>query len=142
MSDWNRFLECAPWYAQPDKDVVVGAAAPWTRGEAPGLPRLSALLASARVTPVSVAGRSHELLAWDSDDGFRGWLCEPPQDAAGPDFLRRLWPVFGGIVEQVGGPRTPWRDQVEVLTVSGTRTSVSDFVSAYAWAWEAEGLTA
>lgn len=30
-------------------------------------------LASARVMPVSVTGRSYELLAW----GSSGWLCEP-----------------------------------------------------------------
>lgn len=141
VSDWDRFLECVPWFVQPGQSVVVGSPAPWSRGSVPDLPVLSALLASAAVTPVAVAGRSYELLAWGPDGSRCGWLCAPPQDSAGaPEFLERLWRVFGGTVEQFGGPSTLWLNQEKVLTVSATMTSVADVIVDYGWAWENKGL--
>ncbi|MFS8099161.1 hypothetical protein LFM09_18710 [Lentzea alba] len=142
MSDWGRFLECVPWFVEPGQSVEVGSASSWTRGPLPGLPRLSALLSSARVTPVSVAGRSYELLAWGSDGSCCGWLCETPQDAGSefPDALRRFWGLFGGTVEQFYGPSTLWLNQNEVLTVSAAGTAVADVIVDYSWAWEDEGL--
>ncbi|MDX8148605.1 hypothetical protein SK854_41270 [Lentzea sp. BCCO 10_0061] len=72
-----------------------------------GFPEPSALLASATVTSVSVAGCPHELLAWGRFHDRRGWLCQPPSRVAGsPAFLERLWAVFGGIVEPFAGPST------------------------------------
>lgn len=138
MSDWDRFLECVPWYAQPGEDVVVGASSSWARGALPGLPRLSALLASARVTPVSVAGRSYELLVW----GSSGWLCRPPWDPGQgfPEALRGIWSVFGGTVEQFAGPSTWWLNQNEVLTVDAAGTSLSRVIGEYDWLWKGEGL--
>lgn len=139
VSDWNRFLECVPWFVKPGQNVDVGSPGSWARGSLPGLPQLSALLASARVTPVSVAGRSYELLSW----GSSGWLCEPPRDA-GPEFpatLRRFWSVCGGTVEQFSGPSTLWLNQDEVLTASATETSLSDVIGHYEWLWKGEGLT-
>lgn len=138
VSDWGRFLTCVPWFVEPGAEVVVGSSSSWARGALPGLPRLSALLASARVTPVSVAGRSYELLSW----GSSGWLCEPPQDAGTehPDSLRRFWRVFGGIVEQFGEPSTWWLNQNQVLTVEAAATSLSRVVSEYGWLWENDGL--
>lgn len=137
VSDWDRFVESVPWFVKPGQDVVVGSSATWVRGALPDLPRLSALLASARVTPVSVAGRPYELLSW----GSSGWLCEPPRDSGFPPALRGIYRVFGGIVEQFGGPSTLWEDQDEVLTVSAAGTSLSDVVVHYEWAWANEGLT-
>jgi hypothetical protein len=82
------------------------------------IPELSALLASATVTPVSVAGRPYE-----SDDR-RGWL----------------WAVFGGTFEQFGGPSTLRLNQNEVLTVPAWQTSFSDVVGQYDWLWTDEKL--
>lgn len=44
VSDWNRFLECVPWFVEPGQAVVVGDTELWTRGPVPGLPSLSGLL--------------------------------------------------------------------------------------------------
>ncbi|MEV6235936.1 hypothetical protein [Lentzea sp. NPDC051838] len=134
MSDWGRFLECVPWFVSPGAEVVVGPSSTWTRGALPGLPRLSALLASARVTPVSVAGHSYELLCW----GSSGWLCEPPSeaDSSYPDSLRAFWRVFGGTVEQFFGPSTWWLNQNQVLTVDAASLSFCDVVSEYGFAGE------
>ena len=137
VSDWNRFLECVPWFVKPGQNVDVGSPGSWARGSLPDLPRLSALLASARVTPVSVAGRSYELLSRDSS----GWLCELPQDSDVPPALRGIRSVFDGTVEQFGGPSTLWTDQDEVLTVSAAGTSPADVIAHYEWAWANEGLT-
>jgi hypothetical protein len=140
VSDWDWFLEHRPWFVRPGQSVVVGSASAWTRGVVPGLPRLSALLASARVTPVSVAGHAHELLTWDS----QGWLCELPPDAGAesPGVLRDVWRVFGGIVELVGGPSTWWLNQTEVLTVSATAESLAETLTHYEWIWETNDLVA
>lgn len=139
VSDWGRFVECVPWFVQRGENVVVGSSSSWTRGALPGLPRLSALLACARVTPVSVAGRSYELLVW----GSSGWLCEPPQDVSGhPDSLCRFWRVFGGTVEQFGGPSAWWLNQNQVLTVDAAEVSLSRVVGVYGWLWENDGLVA
>lgn len=141
VSDWDRFLECVPWFVEPGSAVVVGPVSSWARGPLPGFSELSALLASATVTPVSVAGRPYELLAWGRSDDRRGWLCQPPSRVAGsPAFLERLWAVFGGIVEQFGGPSTLWLNQNEVLTVSASRTSFADVVGQYDWLWTDEKL--
>lgn len=82
VSDWNRFLECVPWFVEPGQAVVIGDTELWTRGPVPGLPSLSGLLAASAVTPVTVAGRSYELLAWGPADDRRGWLCLPPPAAS------------------------------------------------------------
>ena len=137
VSDWNRFLECVPWFVKPGQNVDVGSPGSWARGSLPDLPRLSALLASARVTPVSVAGRSYELLSRDSS----GWLCELPQDSDVPPALRGIRSVFDGTVEQFGGPSTLWTDQDEVLTASAAGMSPADVIAHYEWAWANEGLT-
>ncbi|MET9629387.1 hypothetical protein ABZX92_18180 [Lentzea sp. NPDC006480] len=138
MSDWGRFVECVPWFVSPGSEVVVGSTSVWTRGALPGLPRLSALLASARVTPVSVAGRPYELLSW----GSSGWLCEPPSegDSSHPDSLRAFWRVFGGTVEQFHGPSTLWLNQNQVLTVDAASLSLSSVISEYGWLWTDAGL--
>ncbi|PWK87399.1 hypothetical protein C8D88_104560 [Lentzea atacamensis] len=137
VSDWGRFLECVPWFVEPGAEVVVGPSSVWTRGSISGLPRLSALLAAARVTPVSVAGRRYELLVW----GSAGWLCEPPPQTGSesPSVLRRLWSVFGGTVEQFGGPSTLWLNQNAVLTAGAAATSLVRVIGDYDWIWKDEG---
>ncbi|WP_218164651.1 hypothetical protein [Lentzea waywayandensis] len=90
---------------------------------------------------MSVAGCSYELLAWGRSGDRRGWLCQPPSRVAGsPAFLERLWAMFGGTVEQFGGPSTLWLNQNEVLTVSASQTSFSDVVGQYDWLWSDERL--
>ena len=138
VSAWGRFLECVPWFVEPGQNVAVGSPGSWTRDALPGLPRLSALLACARVTPVSVADRPYELLSW----GSSGWLCEPPRDAgSGFPVLQTLWSVFGGTVEQFGGPSTLWLNQNQVLTVAAAETSLSGVIAEYEWLWTNDGLT-
>lgn len=140
VSDWNRFLECVPWFVEPGQAVVIGDTELWTRGPVPGLPSLSGLLAASAVTPVTVAGRSYELLAWGPADDRRGWLCLPPPDADAPEALRRFWHVFGGTVEQFGGPSTWWLNQNEVLTASAATVELSQVIADYRWMWEDRGL--
>ena len=141
MSDWDLFLEQHKLFGKPGDAVVAGEASSWVRGPLPEFPELSALLASATVTPVSVAGRRYELLAWGSSEARRGWLCDPPLRQAGaPGFLARLWTVFGGIVEHFGDQSEMTLNLYEVLTVAATKESLVDVLPHYGWAWENEGL--
>ncbi|MGW7679184.1 hypothetical protein ACWGID_00495 [Kribbella sp. NPDC054772] len=144
MRDWDRFLEAAPWFLRAgDAEVVVEERA-WARAAVGGLPRLSALLESATVTPVSVSGTSYELLAWGAEGNRRGWLCYPPLRADNGDVHpthQSFWAVCGGIVERFAEPETWWMNQDEVLTADAASTSVSDVLADYSWLWEGEGLT-
>jgi hypothetical protein len=138
VSDWSQFVDCAPWFVRPGEEeaIAVGDPQPWTRGAVEGLPQLSALLASATVTPVSVAGQPYELFAWGTPDDRRGWLCHPPPHPAPaevPETLRLFWTACGGIVEQFGGPPTWWNNQNEVLTTSATDSPVSAVLPHCEW---------
>lgn len=127
MSDWEQFLREVSWFLRPGDSVAVGEARPWTRGSADDLPELSALLGSATLTPVSVAGDAYELLAWGSPDDRRGWLCRPPQDAGGgsvPRVHESFWTLCGGIAGRFRGPFTWWNSQYEVLTADATRERI------------------
>jgi hypothetical protein len=143
MSDWEQFLRKVSWFLRPGDSVAVGEARPWTRGSTGDLPELSALLGSATLTPVSVAGDAYELLAWGSPDDRRGWLCRPPQDAGGesvPRVHKSFWTLCGGIVERFRGPVTWWNNQNQVLTADAARVRIADVLTAYAWIWEDDGL--
>lgn len=128
---------------RPGDSVAVGRAQPWTRGEVDGLAELSALLAAATQTPVSVGGDAYELLAWGPPDSRRGWLCLPPRDSDGdavPQTHKSFWRVCGGILERFGEPATWWNNQNEVLTVDATRVRIGDVLADYAWLWEGDDL--
>ncbi|MEV4538939.1 hypothetical protein AB0J82_34720 [Asanoa sp. NPDC049518] len=143
MSDWEHFLHEVPWFLRPGESAVVGEAQSWTRGSIDGLPELSALFASATLTPVSVEGDAYELLAWGSSDDRRGWLCRPPHDVDSdsvPWTHKSFWKRCGGIVERFREPDTWWNNQNEVLTVDATRVRVADVLTDYAWLWEDDGL--
>ena len=143
MRDWDQFLEQTPWFLQPGDTATVGEARPWSRGGVAGLPHLSALLASATLTPVLISGTEYELLAWGPDTDRRGWLCRPPLDADPGQvhpIHRDFWLVCGGIIERFREPETRWLNQNEILTEAATRTPVSDVLADYSWLWEADGL--
>ncbi|GAB3452949.1 hypothetical protein [Actinophytocola sediminis] len=143
MRDWERFSERVPWFTGPGDVVVVGDEGPWTRGSLDGLPRLSALLTGARVTPVSVSGRAYELLAWGPADNRRGWLCEPPPVSPPgevPEIHRLFWSVCGGIVERFGEPASWWLNQDDVLTVEAAGHRVAGQLEDYRWIWADAGL--
>lgn len=137
MSDWSQFVDCVPWFVKPDEEAVAADdPQPWTRGALEGLPELSALLASADVTPVSVASRPYELFAWGAPGDRRGWLCHPPPYPAPadvPETLRLFWTACGGIVEYFGGPDTWWMNQDEVLTGSAADLSFSGTLAHCDW---------
>jgi hypothetical protein len=61
MRDWDQFLEQNPWFLHPGDVATVGEEQPWSRGGVARLPQLSALLASATLTPVSIAGKEYEV---------------------------------------------------------------------------------
>jgi hypothetical protein len=142
MDDWDRFLEATPWFLDPGVAITVGDPEPWTRGGLEELPRLSAVLTTATVTPVTVAGAWYELLAWGTPDERRGWLCLPPEDCAVAvhDIHRSVWSVCGGIVECFGEPFSWWLNQDSILTPSVAQLSVSAVLEDYGWLWEDEGL--
>jgi hypothetical protein len=143
MGDWDRFLSEVSWFLGPGDRAAVGRAQPWTRGEVGGLVELSALLAAATLTPVSVGGDAYELLAWGPPDNRRGWLCLPPRDSDGdsvPQIHKSFWTLCGGIVERFGEPATWWNNQNEVLTVDATRVRIGDVLADYAWLWEGDDL--
>ncbi|MDO3703295.1 hypothetical protein Q3W71_16605 [Micromonospora sp. C28SCA-DRY-2] len=143
MSDWEQFLDEVSWFLRPGESAAVGEARPWARGSIDGLPELSALLASATVTPVSVGGTDFELLAWGSSGHRRGWLCQPPREQEG-DYVARthmsFWKACGGIVERFSEPTTWWTNQDEVLTVGAAHVRIADALNDYAWLWEDTGL--
>lgn len=133
MSDWERFLAEVSWFVSPGQDVVVGESREWVRGSADGLPVLSALLAGATVTPVSVDRVEYELLAWGEPDTRRGWLARPPytgRDAVA-EVHRDFWRVCGGIVERFGEPDSWWTNQDEVLTPAAVDLDVYEALVHY-----------
>jgi hypothetical protein len=143
VGDWDWFLDEAPWFLQPGDTAAVGQEQQWTRRGVDDLIELSALLAAATLTPVSVEGNAYELLAWGPTDNRRGWLCLPPRDSDGeavPRTHESFWKVCGGIVERFGEPSTWWMNQNEVLTVDATRLSIGDVLADYAWLWDGDGL--
>jgi hypothetical protein len=144
MGDWEQFLHEASWFSRRAENVAVVAARPWTRGSVDDLPQLSALLATATLTPISVGGAAYELLAWGSPDDRRGWLCHPPPLAVDGHCVAQIhqsfWKLCGGIVEWFGEPATWWNNQYEVLTVSATREGVAEALAAYEWIWRDDGL--
>jgi hypothetical protein len=143
MSDWEQFLREVSSFLRPGDSAVVGEARPWARGSADDLPELSALLGSATLTSVSVAGDAYELLAWGSPDDRRGWLCRSPQDAGGdsvPPAHKSFWTLCGGIVERLREPATWWNNQDEVLTADAASVRIADVLTDYAWLWEDDGL--
>lgn len=141
MRDWEQFVQHTPWFLDPGATVVVGDEVPWPRDGLGSLPRLSNLLAQARLTPVSVSGTPYELVAWGPEDERRGWLCAPPppQETV-PETHRLFWSVCGGIVESFRAPGSWWLNQNEVLTAEAARTRVSDALSDYEWLWTDAGL--
>lgn len=148
MDDWTRFTDEVSWFVETGQTVVVGEAEPWRRGPIAALPVLSGLLRSATRTPVSVAERAYELLAWGRPDDRRGWLCLPPEagnaagvDIAVTDVQREFWQVCGGIIETFGAPDSWWDNQNEVLTADAARLDVAGTLAGYRWLWEDAGLT-
>jgi hypothetical protein len=143
MSDWRQFCQEVPWFLQPGERAVVGDAQPWTRGAVDNLPELSALLATATLTPVSVGDQNYELLAWGSVGDRHGWLCRPPDDQDGEsisEIHRSFWTLCGGIVERFREPNSWWDNQNQVLTVEPARVRLGDVLSDYAWLWDDVGL--
>lgn len=142
MSDWEQFLREVPWFLHAGERAGVGEARPWTRGSVDALPELSALLASATITPISVGGKNYELLCWGSPGQRRGWLCQPPHDGYGVavhQIHSKFWTLCGGIVERFGEPDTWWLNQNDVLTVDATRVQLAYALTAYMWIWERNG---
>ncbi|CCH19785.1 hypothetical protein [Micromonospora lupini] len=143
VSDWQQFRDEVSWFLGPGEGAEVGMARPWAREPIAGLPELSALLASATVTPVSVGDTAFELLAWGSSGRRRGWLCHLPRDADSDRIVqthKSFWKVCGGIVERFGEPSSWWINQNEVLTAAATQVRVADVLNDYAWIWEDDGL--
>ncbi len=143
MRDWERFIQHTPWFADPGDVTVTGDEAPWSRGSLDALPRLSALLARATVTTLSIAGTPYELVAWGPAERRRGWLCEPLPAAQEHvhETHRAFWTVCGGIVERFGETASWWMNQNEVLTAGAARLRVSQVLDDYRWLWDDAGLT-
>jgi hypothetical protein len=143
MRDWEQFIKEIPWFVDPDETVVVGEERSWTRGGIEALPRLSALLAGARITPVTVSGKDYELIGWGPATERRGWLCDPPEvdsTAKVHSSHRLFWSVCGGIVERFGEPESWLLNQEQVLTAEAARLQVSDLLETYRWVWTDVGL--
>ncbi|KAF9892687.1 hypothetical protein FE257_001089 [Aspergillus nanangensis] len=146
MGDWDQFLQETPWFVQPDQTATVGQEQPWPRGEIASLPHLSALLASATLTPVSIADTDYELIAWGPPSARQGWLCRPPLPAEPTEeahpIHRDFWSVCGGIIQQFREPDTTWwLNQDEILTATASQMPVSEVLADYSWLWEDNGLT-
>lgn len=151
MRDWDHFIKYTPWFLSPDEIATIGEEKPWSRSPVAGLPRLSALLASATLTPVSVSDMEYELLAWGPPSARQGWLCHPPPEASPGQICpihNHFWSVCGGIVERFGKEdnyeaegQDWWLNQNEILTVTASQYSVSEALDVFSWIWEDGGLT-
>ncbi|NUT49551.1 MAG: hypothetical protein HOV94_19920 [Saccharothrix sp.] len=142
MRDWEQFVRHVPWFVEPRDVIVVGEEVPWPRPVLGPLPRLSALLSTASLTPVSVSGTRYEVIAWGPAGERRGWLCHPPvTDRVDVHPVHRLfWSVCGGVVERFGEPTGRWTNQDDVLTARAAETRVSDVLLDYRWLWDDAGL--
>ena len=143
MGDWEQFVGQVSWFLAPGESADVKESEPWSRSGIDGLPRLSALLRTASVTPVSVNGRDYELMAWGPQDSRRGWLCRPPASDIGVrvhSVHEPLLAVCGGIVEQFGEPVSWWNNQNEVLTASAAGLPLASLLADYMWIWQDHGL--
>ncbi|AEV86538.1 hypothetical protein ACWT_5521 [Actinoplanes sp. SE50] len=139
MTDWDRFRHEISWFLDDGQTATVGDPQPWDREPVDGLPVLSALLATATRTPVTVDDDHFELLAWGPPAERRGWLCRPPRaeaDLTVPRVHRDFWAVCGGLVERFGEPSSWWENQNEVLTAQAAAEPVEGPFDAYAWIWE------
>jgi hypothetical protein len=142
VSDWDQFLADVPWFLRAGQTVHLGYPQSWTRPPVDALPELSALLAEATLTPVSVDSEQFELLAWGPLHKRRGWLCHPARpgtDDAVPPIHKTFWTMCGGIVERFSEPEGWWLNQNEILTASATRVPIGEVLDDYAWMWRDDG---
>ena len=143
VNDWEQFLDEVPWFLSPGESAAIDEPQPWTRGSVDKLPELSALLAAATVTAVSVGSHAYELLAWGPPGARRGWLCHRPHGTgsnAVASVHADFWKLCGGIGERFREPVTWWMNQNEVLTIGATALRVADLLDGYLWLWHAEGM--
>lgn len=144
MRDWEQFVQDTPWFIGPGDVAIVGDEISWPRGGLESMPRLSALLATATLTSVTVSARPYELITWGLPDQRRGWLCDPPHPAAEDQLHethRLFWSHCGGIVERFGEPGSWLVNQDEVLTAAAARIRVSAVLDDYRWIWDDAQLT-
>jgi hypothetical protein len=143
MTDWESAVADLTWLVWNAPEVEVGPTVRWDRPPLEDLPQLSRLLAAARVTPVKIGERQHDLLAWDSpDDCVAGWLCLPPVESpVGLPVHQQVWRVLGGIVESWNAPDDTWLlNQNAVLTPSLAASDPAAVLEHSRWAWEQDGL--
>lgn len=148
MTDWDAFIESVPWFTNADTSRVTvfdtKAGYSLSRIATSTFPTLSKLLAKSEHTPVVIENIEYDLLAWDSNDGYRvGWLCLPPPSEI-PDSLfpchADLLSAFGGIVERFNEPSETWLlNHNEALTLREASHDAS-FILDYSWAFTDVGL--
>ncbi len=113
-TDWDLLQEEVTWL---DKGKVLVPQSPAREHFAPAaeflqkFPKLSALLASSRVTIVQIKKVPHHLYTWPCNGGRCGWLCESPGQSPKaelhPDHLC-LIESFGGVRELLFPPSGTW----------------------------------
>lgn len=144
MDDLEQFLADITWFVPPGATATVADdPRPWTRGPVEQLPALSRLLTESTLTPIAMAGRAYELLAWGPSDDRRGWMCLPPTSvqADGLNVVhRRFLSACGGIIERFGEPDSWWSNQNEVLTEAIARRDLAPMLDGYSWLWQDDGL--
>ncbi len=101
------------------------------RGPISTWPRLSKILESATVTPVSVTGRSYELIVWGPLENRRGWFCNHPLDMPRTTLhpqQREFMTACGGILERFGCSGSRGENMAEVLTEEAAATRFTDVI--------------
>lgn len=148
-TDWSDFVESVPWLLRGDTAVEVGDLAPFDpdRVDHSAFPILATLLSRARVTPVSIDGRPHELVTWPGRaQATLSWLCLPPFPEPPTDLFsahRELLSGFGGIIERHGGEPDTWlMNCSSSLTVEISRRDATFIEEFYGWLREDAGLDA
>jgi hypothetical protein len=142
MNDWELFADSMPWFVADYAKVSIDSGrdpTAFAAALAPPFPTLARIIRSATITSVTLDAVKHELLAWDSSDGYRiGWLClSPPTDAINMvcDSHRLLLKHFGGIIERLNEPDdTRLLNHNSVLTNDDASLDAS-FIDDYSWAF-------
>lgn len=147
MNDWTAFIESVPWFLDADADVRVSEPRDGLTLPSPVadiFPSLANLLAQSLVTPVSVNGIPHQLLAWDAADDYRiGWLClSPTHDLPNnihPDHAELLR-SFGGVIERFNEPNNTWLLNHNDALTGREASHDASFINDYMWAFNDAGV--
>lgn len=148
MTDWEIFCEDVPWFLSKDAKVSISEESPrfvFSSEVEQQLPLLTKLLQCSSVTRININGVEHDLLSWNSLDGYRmGWLTLAPNRITNKAEIvglhEQLLACFGGVIERFNEPEQTWLlNTNDFLTIKEASNDAA-FIEDYDWAFEDEGV--